>query len=56
MSEYAILPGILGSEPSTILRVAGMAFIPLDPDNVDYQTYLAWVEDGNVAEPWEPSE
>lgn len=52
MSEYAIIPGLLEMQPSTVLRVAEMAFIPFDPDNTDYQTYLAWVEDGNVAEPW----
>jgi hypothetical protein len=26
----------------------------MDEANMDYQAYLAWVEDGNVAEPWEP--
>ena len=24
--------------------------IPIDPDNTDYQEYLAWVEEGNTAE------
>lgn len=28
------------------------AFIPTDPDNVDYQAYLAWVEAGNKAKPY----
>jgi len=28
--------------------------IPCDPANADYQQYLAWVEAGNTAEPWEP--
>ena len=25
--------------------------IPFDPDNMDYQDYLAWVADGNTADP-----
>jgi hypothetical protein len=27
-------------------------FIPTDPDNTDYQAYLAWVAEGNEAEEW----
>ena len=26
------------------------AYIPFDPDNMDYQEYLEWVADGNTAE------
>lgn len=29
--------------------------IPADPANSDYQQYLAWVADGNVAEEWDNS-
>jgi hypothetical protein len=29
---------------------ADNAFIPLDPDNIDYQEYLKWVGLGNTAE------
>jgi hypothetical protein len=25
---------------------------PSDPQNTDYQAYLAWVAEGNVAEEW----
>ena len=35
----------------TILRLADNAFIPPDPGNTDYQTYLAWLEEGNTPEP-----
>jgi hypothetical protein len=27
------------------------AFIPADPDNVDYQDYLAWLDEGNEPNP-----
>jgi hypothetical protein len=27
------------------------AFIPFDPDNVDYQDYLAWLDKGNEPNP-----
>lgn len=39
-----------GFNGSTILRSDG-AFIPQDPMNMDYQTYLAWVALANVAVP-----
>lgn len=28
-------------------------FIPLDPDNTDYQEYLEWVAEGNTPDPAE---
>ena len=27
------------------------AFIPVNEENIDYQEYLAWVAEGNTAEP-----
>ena len=33
-----------------VIRIEDGAFIPFDPDNTDYQAYLAWVEAGNTAE------
>jgi hypothetical protein len=34
-----------------ILRLADGAFIPPDPANTDYATYLEWVEAGNMPDP-----
>jgi len=36
---------------NAILRTADNAFIPPDPANTDYQTYLEWLEAGNTPEP-----
>jgi hypothetical protein len=30
-----------------VIRFADNANIPKDPDNTDYQAYLAWVAEGN---------
>jgi hypothetical protein len=37
-----------------ILRDKDQAFIPFDPDNVDYQAYLAWLDEGNEPTPYAP--
>ena len=34
-----------------ICRKSDNAYIPFDPDNRDYQDYLAWVAEGNTADP-----
>ena len=33
-----------------IKRIEDKAVIPFDPNNLDYQAYLAWVAEGNTAE------
>ena len=40
---------IFGSANS-IIRITDGACIPFDPDNTDYQAYLAWLAEGNTPE------
>ena len=32
----------------SVQRLSDNASIPFDPDNTDYQAYLAWLKQGNV--------
>jgi hypothetical protein len=41
-------------EPNIIVRDEDGAFIPTDPDNIDYQDYLAWLDEGNEPTPYTP--
>ena len=34
-----------------VIRIIDNAIIPFDPDNTDYQAYLAWVAEGNTPQP-----
>jgi len=43
----------LTKEGYMILRTTDGAYIPIDPDNTDYQTYLKWVAQGNTPLPAE---
>jgi hypothetical protein len=45
----------LTAHPNTIVRDEDGAFIPTDPDNIDYQDYLAWLDEGNKPTPYKPA-
>jgi hypothetical protein len=44
----------LTPDPNIIVRDEDGAFIPFDPNNVDYQEYLAWCDAGNEPTPYTP--
>ena len=46
---YKLQPNhlITGLEANCVKRITDNAFIPFDPANTDYQTYLKWVAEGN---------
>ena len=50
MFTYKLSPNYMGQSNLTIIRSDG-ACIPPNLDNTDYQAYLAWVAQGNVAQP-----
>jgi hypothetical protein len=39
---------------TSIIRLADNAWIPNDPNNIDYQAYLKWYDEGNTPEPADP--
>ena len=41
----------LTAHPNTIIRDSDQAFIPTDPDNIDYQEFCRWVEAGGEPTP-----
>jgi len=43
-------------ETNIVKRLSDNAFIPMNPDNTDYQEYLRWLEAGNTPEPAEENQ
>ena len=44
----------LAANPKIIVRDSDGAFIPEDPINLDYQDYLAWLDEGNTPNAYVP--
>ena len=50
---YKLIFNIYQNKVCSVLRLADGGQIPFDPQNSDYQQYLAWVAEGNQPEPAE---
>ena len=48
---YKFFNSLTGMQVNTVIRTGDNAFIPFDPDNTDYQAYLAWLAEGNTPLP-----
>jgi hypothetical protein len=49
--KSSVLPSGEVVQSKNVQRVADHTFIPFDPDNMDYQIYLKWLEEGNTPLP-----
>jgi hypothetical protein len=47
---YKLIKNIEGAV-CVVAKLADNVYIPFDPDNTDYQAYLAWLAEGNTPEP-----
>jgi hypothetical protein len=47
---YKLIKNLQGQEVM-VQRLSDNAFIPFDPDNVDFQQYQKWLSEGNTPTP-----
>jgi hypothetical protein len=48
---YQLIKNFLTGETNIVKHLEANAFIPMNPDNTDYQAYLKWVAEGNTPLP-----
>jgi hypothetical protein len=48
---YKLCNDSMGNKVNCVQRLSDNAFIPFDPQNVDYQEYLKWIAAGNTPTP-----
>lgn len=53
---YKLIKSLVTGETKVVQRLSDNAFIPFDPDNTDYQQYLAWLEEGGQPLPADEGE
>ena len=50
MAKYKLVKSLYEDSISCIKDTETGDVIPIDPNNTDYESYLAWVAEGNTAE------
>tara|TARA_B100000424_G_C22668324_1_gene367070 strand:+ start:411 stop:572 length:162 start_codon:yes stop_codon:yes gene_type:complete len=51
MAKYKLSKDVVTGEELPFILLGEDISIPKDIDNTDYQTYLAWVAEGNTPDP-----